>query len=69
MINRVDATRALRDVVRNQGAMWEPQSGIGAKMLWDDLKRRGWVDWNLRARRWQPSVAGRAVIREDRQDT
>jgi hypothetical protein len=58
--------RALADVDRNYGAMWEPDDGYAARLLWDELKRKGLVGWNPWAERYLPSLAGRRALKEQR---
>ena len=48
---------ALRDIARNDGMMWEPNTGVDAIMLLYELRRRGWVHGNV------ITDAGRAALK------
>jgi hypothetical protein len=61
-MSKLDALMALRDVAENDGTMWRAASTLGASRAWDDLKRRGWVEWNPWAGRYMPSDTGRAAL-------
>lgn len=53
---------ALRDIERNNGTMWEPATGFNARLLWDEIKREGLVDWCEWRGRYVPSAAGRLAL-------
>jgi len=47
--------RALEDIRRNNGVMWEPESGYEAEMLWNALIRKGAVRFNQWTERYEPN--------------
>ena len=62
MPNRAKLTKALADIDRNHGMMWEPQSSFEAQLLWAQLHSKGYVQFNQWAGSYQLSPAGRAAL-------
>ena len=60
-----EAMEALHDVSDNNGVMWRARNTLEAKARWDELKRRGWVEFNPWAQRYLPTNAGRSVLAKD----